>query len=330
MEQPRTQEQRVREYIKKFADEFSHEQRQSFIKWFASLYTDDAIAVAAQSAKQLTPEQLVREHEQQVQTIKEQISLLRNCTPKVGVFGNSGVGKSTLCNAIFGQDVAKVNDVEACTRKTQEILLQSETGGMILVDFPGIGEDPEHQKEYTDLYKSKASELDLILWAIKADDRDYYSALKSYEKVFSAKEKMPPVLFVITQADKTNDKEDWDGYEYKPGGSQIGNITIKEKDVSRRFDLKAGQIISIAISRNGRAYNLTELVVRVVKILTRQWVETNQYDIELVKHVVKVLNPREVCSMTTPMPENPPACSALKALYRQLCQYTAIREQGKQ
>ena len=61
-------------------------------------------------------------------------------TPKVGVFGNSGVGKSSLCNAIFGKEVAKISDVEACTRKPQEILIGSENSGIVLVDVPGIGE----------------------------------------------------------------------------------------------------------------------------------------------------------------------------------------------
>lgn len=90
--------------------------------------------------QQLTQEQLVQE-------ISKRITRIRSYTPKVGVFGNSGVGKSSLCNALFGKEVAKISDVEACTRKPQEILLGSESGGITLIDVPGIGEDPAHQKE---------------------------------------------------------------------------------------------------------------------------------------------------------------------------------------
>ncbi|MGV8442443.1 GTPase family protein, partial [Pseudomonas aeruginosa] len=136
-------------------------------------------------------------HEQLLEQISAKVNKIRTYTPKVGVFGNSGVGKSSLCNALFGKEVAKISDVEACTRQPQEILIGSEQGGIVLVDVPGIGEDPEHQEEYTALYQSLAPELDLVLWAIKADDRNYASGLDAYKSVFTA-EQAPPVLFVIT------------------------------------------------------------------------------------------------------------------------------------
>ncbi len=208
--------------------------------------------------------------EQLVQEISKKITRMRSYTPKVGVFGNSGVGKSSLCNAIFGKEVAKISDVEACTRKPQEILIGSENSGIVLVDVPGIGEDPTHQKEYTALYKSLAPELDLVLWTIKADDRNYASALDAYKEVFGANEKSPPILFVVTQTDKTNDIEDWDHQEYKPGGSQNGNIAIKENDISKRFGVSTNQIISVAVSKKGRAYNLRELVELVVEALPNE------------------------------------------------------------
>lgn len=213
--------------------------------------------------QQKTQEQLLKE-------IHERINKIRSYVPKVGVFGNSGVGKSSLCNALFGREVAKISDVEACTREPQHILIESESGGIILVDVPGIGEDPSHQAEYTALYKSLTPELDLVLWTIKADDRNYASALDSYHEVFTSNLYAPPVIFVITQTDKTNDTEDWDHQEYKPSGTQIGNIAIKENDVSKRFEAKASQIISVAVSKKGRAYNLTELVELVVKVLPNE------------------------------------------------------------
>lgn len=209
-------------------------------------------------------------HEQLIQEIRKKITRMRSYTPKVGVFGNSGVGKSSLCNAIFGKEIAKISDVEACTRKPQEILLESENGGIILVDVPGIGEDPAHQREYTELYKKLSPELDLVLWAIKADDRNYASALDAYKEVFSEGDYSPPVLFVITQTDKTNDIEDWEHQDYKPGGNQIGNIAIKENDVSRRFGVTAKNVISVAVSKKGKSYNIKELVDLVVESLPNE------------------------------------------------------------
>ena len=213
---------------------------------------------------QLTQDQLIQE-------ISKRITKIRSYTPKVGVFGNSGVGKSSLCNAIFGKEIAKISDVEACTRKPQEILIGSESGGIKLIDVPGIGEDPVRQNEYTALYKSLAPELDLVLWAIKADDRNYASAMDAYKEVFFQKENTPPVLFVITQTDKTNDADDWDRENYMPGESQISNIAIKENDVSRRFSVPVSRIISIAVSqKKNKSYKIKELVELIVKELPNE------------------------------------------------------------
>ncbi|MDD9232524.1 hypothetical protein PVL97_23420 [Aeromonas hydrophila] len=142
------------------------------------------------------------------------------------------------------------------------------------MDVPGIGEDPTHQKEYTALYKSLAPELDLVLWTIKADDRNYASGLDAYKEVFEHKD-APPVIFVITQTDKTNDTDDWNRQEYIPEGSQIGNITKKEHDVSNRFDVSTKNIISIAVQvkdekLTGKSYNIQALVERVVEMLPNE------------------------------------------------------------
>lgn len=75
-----------------------------------------------------------------VEAIKAEISRIRNYTPKVAVFGDTGVGKSSLCNALFGKEIAEISDVEACTRKPQEILLSGSDAGITLIDVPGIGE----------------------------------------------------------------------------------------------------------------------------------------------------------------------------------------------
>jgi hypothetical protein len=215
----------------------------------------------------------VQENDQDklIQEISENIRKIRVYTPKVGVFGNSGVGKSSLCNALFGKEIAKISDVEACTREPQEILIGSTdgNGGIVLVDVPGIGEDPTHQKEYTALYKSLAPKLDLVLWTIKADDRNYASGMDAYDSVFTS-EKSPPVLFVITQTDKTNDIEDWNHEEYQPEASQLGNIAVKENDVSKRFNISTKNIISVAVSKKGRSYNLQKLVGLVVDALPNE------------------------------------------------------------
>ncbi|MBH3383222.1 50S ribosome-binding GTPase [Pseudomonas juntendi] len=206
-----------------------------------------------------------------LQAILDKIEQTRNYTPKVGIFGNSGVGKSSLCNALFGKNVAKISDVEACTREPQSIFIGTGKTGIELIDLPGIGEDPARQKEYVALYESLAPELDLVLWTIKADDRNYASGLDAYQQIFGKREGLP-VVFVITQVDKTNPHREWDWDNFTPSEKQVANVAIKERDVSRRFDISAKNIISVAVGEENpnEKYNVVELVDLIVEVLPNE------------------------------------------------------------
>jgi len=143
-------------------------------------------------------------------------------------------------------------------------------GGMILVDLPGIGEDPARQEEYIGLYKKHMPELDLILWAIKSDDRNFDSAIKGYEAVL--KDSDTPRIFVITQLDKTNPSRYWNYDSFTPGDLQLGNINTKENEVSRKFEISVKNIVSVAVDEEdfGKNYQLKELVERIVEVLPNQ------------------------------------------------------------
>jgi predicted GTPase len=216
--------------------------------------------------KKLTKEE--QEKQNLINDVKKELRRVRNYTPKIGIFGDSGVGKSSLCNALFGSDIAKISDVEACTREPQEILIgNKKEGGIILVDVPGVGEDLERHQEYIALYKSLTPKLDLVLWAIKSDDRKYMSAINVYKDILEPNIDTCPVVFAITQSDKIEPYRDWDIDNNKPGKKQEANLQVKINDVSSRFNIPTNKIVPISSSDG---YNLVELVNKVVEVLPNE------------------------------------------------------------
>lgn len=186
--------------------------------------------------------------------------------PRIGVFGKAGVGKSSLCNALFGDDVCAVDDIEACTRDAQDVILElGKDRRVILVDVPGVGESRQRDDEYRKLYRSLIPELDIILWVIKADDRSHTIDQDFYENVVRPELHGEVVtLFVLNQADKVEPSLEWDRDANLPGEGQLKNIQRKTEVVSKLFNVSVAQVIPVSATRG---FRLTDLVDKMVMAL---------------------------------------------------------------
>lgn len=85
--------------------------------------------------------------------ILERIHSLTQYEPVIGIMGKTGVGKSSLCNALFASEVSPVSDVAACTREPLRFRLQLGKRYMTIVDLPGAGESGVRDNEYAALYR---------------------------------------------------------------------------------------------------------------------------------------------------------------------------------
>lgn len=185
-------------------------------------------------------------------------------TPKVGVFGKTGVGKSSLCNALFGSDICAISDIEACTRKPQKVLLNigQGAGGLALLDVPGVGESSERDKEYYELYQSLLPELDIILWVFKGDDRANASDEQFYNRIIRRYvDAGKPFLAIINQVDKIEPFREWNEEQRMPSARQLSNIEAKRQSVAGVLEIAMSKVIPISADER---YGLTDLVDSIV------------------------------------------------------------------
>lgn len=205
--------------------------------------------------------------------IDNKIKEIKGYTPKIGIWGSTGVGKSSLCNALFGREIAKVSHVAAGTREIQEIHLKAENeeaGGITIVDFPGIAETVSRNEEYLKLYKEKASELDVVVWVIKSDERQYAESQKAYQEILLPNIKKCPVIFAISAIDKIEPMEDEDGERYwskelnKPTGEQLSSMNEKTIEISKAFNITAKNIIATSSRKNYKISETMELIIDVI------------------------------------------------------------------
>jgi uncharacterized protein len=206
---------------------------------------------------------------EQKEAIKARLGAILTYEPKVGVFGKTGAGKSSLCNALFGKDVCKVSDIESCTREPQEVLLSIGGKGIKLLDVPGVGENEARDIEYGKLYNSYLPKLDLVLWVLKGDDRAFSSDALFYENIVKphVNEGKLPFFFVVNQADKIEPFREWDISAHKPGVNQFANIDMKVEAVARAFKYPKKNVI--AVSANEK-YGLVELVDTIAYALPKE------------------------------------------------------------
>ncbi|MDR2990848.1 MAG: 50S ribosome-binding GTPase [Burkholderiaceae bacterium] len=188
-----------------------------------------------------------------------------NYDARIGILGMTGAGKSSLCNALVGNEVAEVGIVDVCTRTPQEILLaKKEHASISVVDFPGMGVDTDWtEKDLLELYKDSLRYLDLFLWVLKGDDRAYYDKnMNIYRELFQHTEQGgdPPVIFVISQVDKITPAKHWGVDKPEPRLEQRKSIEMKIRSVQQQFNVPRAQLCAVS-SREG--YGLVELIYKI-------------------------------------------------------------------
>ncbi|MBG2913087.1 GTPase family protein [Proteus terrae] len=196
-----------------------------------------------------------------------QLNHLINYFPTIGLMGKTGVGKSSLINALFQSSLSPVSDVSGCTRHAQRFSMTMNNHTLTFIDLPGVGESLERDKEYHQLYRNLLPELDLIIWVLKADDRAWSSDEQCYHFLTEQCGYQPNrFLFVLNQADKIEPCRQWDELYHQPSHEQAANLELKQHAVITAFK-PHHPVMAVSAVEN---YQLTELAEQLIQALPAQ------------------------------------------------------------
>ena len=155
----------------------------------------------------------------------------------LAIFGKTGVGKSTLINAIFGEEVARTGIGEPVTRGSH--LYLDKVGHLGIVDTQGleVGRDSkeilsELSKAMTTMRRLPLSEQLHVAWyCVRGMDRRFEDAEADFIRRLD--ELGLPVLVVLTQVPRR-----WDGEGH--GHYHPDAVMLVEQILARRLPIAGG------------------------------------------------------------------------------------------
>lgn len=159
----------------------------------------------------------------------------------IGIFGRRNAGKSSLINAITGQDLAIVSDVKGTTtdpvKKAMELL---PLGPVVLIDTPGLDDEGLLGQKRMEKALQALRQTDVVILAIPAD-----AALEGLEKTLiqEAKKRGLPFFVVLNKTDLLADKK---------------QIEEKEKEIAQALSIPLDVIIAVSVDKKEGIHALKE------------------------------------------------------------------------
>ncbi|MFK3980348.1 GTPase family protein [Micromonospora sp. NPDC050397] len=132
---------------------------------------------------------------------------LRKRPLSVAIMGQTGVGKSSLLNAMFAANL-EVGHARPTTKQPTPLSVRSNEGHEIIFwDLPGIGESESADAGYLDVYADLLLGCDVAIWACHVDNRSTLQDVRTLDALLSGRSidqrrlLLSRLTFILTKAD---------------------------------------------------------------------------------------------------------------------------------